>query len=364
MHGSKRPRLNPVEEVIKATENIRVDGRATYTVEKADCPSLVHLLQHEIRPGTGLAGTKEEEIARATQQEDETEVANGESRGEVLETGSACTSGENDVESEEGEEEDLDGVEEDATDILVLPDGGIMHVAQYFGPEYEARIRRMGAIKPMACPPSMPTRPHDYQLKGATQLTHLCESDSRGALLGDPMGLGKPLTVILHLWAIRNIPGQSLVLCPASLCAQWVKAIEEAFEDGHGLTAFHYADARMAAHQVEEQGVDVVVASYETFERNMRTKLKTEETVLEMVANQDASASTNPKRPTCGLASDLGYYTYRPYKRVILDEVQNVNNGSQQSTKRLRGSQHEPSSVSVAPCHITVGMTLEDTWTF
>lgn len=45
------------------------------------------------------------------------------------------------------------------------------------------------------------------------------------------MGLGKTLTTILHLWNIRHQPGESLVLCPASLCDQWVKAIEEAFDE-------------------------------------------------------------------------------------------------------------------------------------
>jgi SNF2 family DNA or RNA helicase len=45
------------------------------------------------------------------------------------------------------------------------------------------------------------------------------------------MGLGKTLTTVLHLWAIKDQPGQSLVLCPASLCRQWVKAIEDAFDE-------------------------------------------------------------------------------------------------------------------------------------
>ena len=82
----------------------------------------------------------------------------------------------------------------------------------------------------MECPEHMCITPHAHQLKGAAQLDFLCKSPSRGGLLGDPMGLGKTLTTILHLWTLRNEPGMSLLLCPASLCGQWVQAIETFFE--------------------------------------------------------------------------------------------------------------------------------------
>jgi SNF2 family DNA or RNA helicase len=86
-------------------------------------------------------------------------------------------------------------------------------------------------VKPMELPPHMPTRPHDYQLKGASQIDHSCKSKARGILVGDGMGLGKTLQAILNMHLIKGEPGLFLVLCPASLCEQWVNAIHGAFDE-------------------------------------------------------------------------------------------------------------------------------------
>jgi SNF2 family DNA or RNA helicase len=82
----------------------------------------------------------------------------------------------------------------------------------------------------------------------------------------------------------------------------------------------------VSAHQLRAQGVDVVVASYETYENNDRAKYKTLEKVTKLAARKEGDAIPMGKRPTCGLASDLGYYTWHPWKRVILDEVQYLKN--------------------------------------
>lgn len=78
----------------------------------------------------------------------------------------------------------------------------------------------------------------------------------------------------------------------------------------------------MSAHQLQAQGVDVVVASYEAYEHNQRAKQKTYEKVKDMKARSQDDASIIAKRPTCGLASDMRYYMWRPWKRVVLDEIQ------------------------------------------
>lgn len=82
----------------------------------------------------------------------------------------------------------------------------------------------------------------------------------------------------------------------------------------------------MSAHQLQAQGVDVVIASYEAYERNCTSKYMTGEEVGQIAAHIHDGDVITAKRPTCGLASDLGYFTYMPWKRVIIDEIQNLKN--------------------------------------
>lgn len=77
----------------------------------------------------------------------------------------------------------------------------------------------------------MTITPHAYQLKAAGQADWLCEEPFGGILVGDGMGLGKTLTSIIAMYLRRDEPGMSLVLCPASLCAQWVETIEKSWSE-------------------------------------------------------------------------------------------------------------------------------------
>jgi SNF2 family DNA or RNA helicase len=48
-------------------------------------------------------------------------------------------------------------------------------------------------------------------------------------LLGDEMGVGKTLTAVLMMWAKKDLPGMSIVICPKNICRQWERTINEAF---------------------------------------------------------------------------------------------------------------------------------------
>jgi len=87
------------------------------------------------------------------------------------------------------------------------------------------------SVEPLPVFEHMPTIPHDYQRKGAAQIDFSCKSPFRACLVGDPMGLGKTLQAICSMKAIEDEPGIILVVCPASLCIQWVQSIENAFEE-------------------------------------------------------------------------------------------------------------------------------------
>jgi SNF2 family DNA or RNA helicase len=61
-------------------------------------------------------------------------------------------------------------------------------------------------------------------------MDHLCRSPTKGGILADGMGVGKTHAAITVMWAVRDEPGFSMVVCPKSLCPQWVAAIEGAFQ--------------------------------------------------------------------------------------------------------------------------------------
>ncbi|WP_205326053.1 DEAD/DEAH box helicase [Glycomyces sp. YM15] len=80
----------------------------------------------------------------------------------------------------------------------------------------------------------------DYQLRGLNWLTGLAEL-GLGACLADDMGLGKTITLLAHHLHRQNDPataGPALVVCPASLMANW--AAEAArFAPGLTVRRFH-----------------------------------------------------------------------------------------------------------------------------
>lgn len=73
--------------------------------------------------------------------------------------------------------------------------------------------------------------PHSYQLKGAAQAHFSCRGINKGFMLGDAMGVGKTLAAILALYLARDEPGASLVVCPKSLCIQWMETIHAVFAE-------------------------------------------------------------------------------------------------------------------------------------
>jgi SNF2 family DNA or RNA helicase len=77
----------------------------------------------------------------------------------------------------------------------------------------------------------MTVAPHSWQLKAAAQMDWLCRSRFRGAIVGDPPGLGKTLEAVLAMHLCKDEPGICLVVCPKSLCDQWRDTIECSWEE-------------------------------------------------------------------------------------------------------------------------------------
>lgn len=93
----------------------------------------------------------------------------------------------------------------------------------------------------MQKPSHMFDEPHEWQLKGAAQAHYACESQFRGFLCGDGMGLGKTLLGVLTMWMVKDEPGLSLVIAPKAVCSQWEETINHAFEEvSSGIRCHRY----------------------------------------------------------------------------------------------------------------------------
>jgi hypothetical protein len=177
---SKKPKFDTIQSAAAAIRAVPTDHDF---LSEAALRDLFTTLTVGLGPGGGLIGTIEEEADWYAPPEDEVpEIATGEVIPDAkIEPQSQAASkdepmtkvrgdqakhdddhddeveGEEEGEKEEeqdqdsntsevveetGEYEDIEGVEEEFTDLIELPDGTMMHVRQYYGSDYEARIVR------------------------------------------------------------------------------------------------------------------------------------------------------------------------------------------------------------------------------
>lgn len=321
---SKKNKKNPIDEALSAIGNLTSSYQPPSEEEYAE---FIKRMLIGIKPGKGIIGTEEEERQLEENQSqgegsvDGTAPADEELIDEADDEGSEASGNSSDNRSDF--EADGDDTESGGRDTVNVP--GIEHpipVTQYFGNQWVEHITNLHSVEPLPVDLHMPTTPHDYQRKGAAQIDYLCKSVFRGCLIGDPMGLGKTLQAIMSMKLIKHEPGIIAVFCPANLCIQWVKAIEGAFDEGHGLSAFLLNDSSVSAHSILANRFDAVVCSFEFADANMSKKTKFE--------NKIEVAAKNPKgtllnRPTVAIATGMWALLGLPIKRGYIDEAQMVN---------------------------------------
>ncbi|MFI1765737.1 DEAD/DEAH box helicase [Streptomyces sp. NPDC020800] len=96
------------------------------------------------------------------------------------------------------------------------------------------------AAPPVGQPPALAATLRDYQLRGLGWLARTTAL-GLGCCLADDMGLGKTVTLIalhLHRQSDASTAGPTLVVCPASLLANWQREIER-FAPGVPVRRFH-----------------------------------------------------------------------------------------------------------------------------
>jgi non-specific serine/threonine protein kinase len=160
-----------------------------------------------------------------------------------------------------------------------------------------------------------------YQQRGVAWLQML-ERLGLGACLADDMGLGKTATVLAllqneHLAAVAAggkkgaaEGGPTLVICPTSVAGNWARESERFTPDLTVLMHHGATRAREAAFEKAAAAADIVITTYALATRDR--------TVLAKV----------------------------PWRRIVLDEAQNVKNPEAKQTKAVRAL-HSPRKVAL-----------------
>lgn len=132
------------------------------------------------------------------------------------------------------------------------------------------RLRDPDAVELPELPPGLDHRLRPYQRLGAAWFRNLHRA-GLGGILADEMGLGKTVQSLALLGSLAGSDRPSLVVCPASLVANWVR---EAAEFTPGLRAQAYHGQRRDLDFGRLAGDDLVVTSYGTLRADRALFLK------------------------------------------------------------------------------------------
>lgn len=155
------------------------------------------------------------------------------------------------------------------------------------------RLHEPGRFAPIATPDKLRTTLREYQQRGLAWI-HYLESLGLNGCLADDMGLGKTVQVIALLVLERQAEEPvcpTLLIAPTSVIGNWQKEIERFAP--HLKTLIHHGQERLQTGKALRQALtrlDVVITSYNLIRKDEK-----------WLATQD-------------------------WKRVVLDEAQNIKN--------------------------------------
>lgn len=125
-------------------------------------------------------------------------------------------------------------------------------------------------VPPVPVPKNITQPMLPYQKEGLSWMCNQEETEVKGGVLADEMGMGKTLQAISLLVA-RPLQGPCLVVCPMAAVRQWVTEIEKFTRQGTmNVVVYHGASKAWAAAAFQK--CDVVVTTYQTLESEYRSE--------------------------------------------------------------------------------------------
>ncbi len=164
------------------------------------------------------------------------------------------------------------------------------------------RLRDEHRLEPIENPPALKATLRDYQKRGVAWL-QLLERLGLGGCLADDMGLGKTIQVIARLLLEKEEggpAGPTLLIAPTSVIGNWRKEIERFAP--RLTTHLHHGEVRSpdaTAFRNACAGADVVITSYTLVRK------------------------------------DTQLFSATPWRRIVLDEAQNIKNPLAAQTKAI-----------------------------
>ncbi|KAG9575335.1 hypothetical protein KCV04_g24264, partial [Aureobasidium melanogenum] len=124
-------------------------------------------------------------------------------------------------------------------------------------------------------PPSINRKLKSYQLEGVDWMIKQEQSNYKGGLLGDEMGMGKTIQAVSLIMSDYPQKQPTLVLVPPVALMQWSQEIGEYTDGKLKVLVYHGTNAKSKNMTVSElKKYDVIMISYNSLESLHRKEIK------------------------------------------------------------------------------------------
>lgn len=185
-------------------------------------------------------------------------------------------------------------------------------------------------------PGNMAVRLLKHQQIGLSWLVRMEESNSRGSILADSMGLGKTIQAIA-LIVSRASSDEShkttLIVTPVSLLRQWSSEIDSKIKPSANLKIgiYHGVEKRNLSTYGQMKKYDVILTSYGTLSSEWKKHYKE---TLEYSTGKNQNAIPDYERGGVNYVSPF-FSSEAVFYRIFLDEAQNIKNKVSVASKAL-----------------------------
>lgn len=185
-------------------------------------------------------------------------------------------------------------------------------------------------------PGNMAVRLLKHQQIGLSWLVRMEESNSKGSVLADSMGLGKTIQTIALIISRASSDENhktTLIVTPVSLLRQWSSEIDSKIKPGADLKVgiYHGAEKKNLSTYRQMKKYDVILTSYGTLSSEWKKHYKE---TLEYSTGKNQNAIPDYERGGVSYVSPF-FSSETVFYRIILDEAQNIKNKVSVASKAL-----------------------------